>query len=119
MHPLCGLSPLLPPQPARLRLFLAKSPMAPILQGTRWPPGSISDSVFLFLSKFPSETEAEIQMPGRGGKYLNNYGDVLFFLMSKTGTIPVTTRPSPILCAQGRQFLPAWLRSQSVLGERR
>ncbi|XP_032920601.1 collagen alpha-2(I) chain-like [Catharus ustulatus] len=26
--------------------------------------------------KFPSETEAEIQMPGRGGEYLNNYGDV-------------------------------------------
>lgn len=58
-------------------------------------------------------------MPGYGGKYLNNYSDVLCFLMSKTGAIPVTTRPSPIMCAQGSQFLPAWLRSQSVLGERR
>lgn len=58
-------------------------------------------------------------MPGYEGKYLNNYSDVLFFVMSRTGAIPVTTRPSPIMWAQGSQFLPAWLRSQSVLGERR
>lgn len=58
-------------------------------------------------------------MPGYGGKCLNNYSDVLLFLMSKTGAIPVTTRPSPIMRTQGSQFLPAWLRSQSVLGEQR
>lgn len=32
-----------------------------------------------FLSKFPSKTEGEVQMPGYGGKYLNNYSDVLCF----------------------------------------
>lgn len=93
--------------------------MALVLQGTRWPPGSIPDSIIFFLSKFPSETEREIQMPGYGSKCLNNYSDVLLLLMSKTGAIPVTTRPWPILRAQGSQFLPAWLRSQSVLGEQR
>lgn len=58
-------------------------------------------------------------MPGYEGKCLNNYSEVLFFLVSNSGAIAASTRPWPITPAQGSQILPAWPRSQSVLGERR
>lgn len=92
--------------------------MAPFYRELGGRLGQFLTPFSFFLSKFPSETEEEIRMPGYGGKYLNKYSDVLFFLVSKTGAIAVTTRPSPIMCAERSQFLPAWLRSQSVLGER-